>query len=269
MTPTQQQKRGGITPPSPESLNGSNRIITVDDREGSRDLIHHLQHRGIPVQSGRLEYGDLSFWGHGNTGPVRVGIEYKSIEDLANSMRTGRLSGHQLPGMAQQYRHLFLLIRGVWREGDGGIVECAVRGGWRPLRAGITQFSWREIEGHLNTLELVGGVKVRRAATIHDTVSYITGLYNWFGKPWEDHGSHLTIYADPNPGSAFLFKPTLLRRVAKELPGVGWDKSKKIEDSFESVVDLCCASEKTLMEIEGIGRVTAQRIVRSLNGHKE
>lgn len=259
--------KGNTEPPAP--VHSPNRIISVDPREGSRDLIAPLRSLGLTVEPETLEYADVAFTGHGPDGPCRVGIEYKSLGDLLNSMRNGRLAGHQLPGMAQHYQFVVLVIRGVWREGANGMVEEGMRGGWRELRLGTTSFSWRELSGYMDTLEFIGGVHVRRCNGVGEVCSTVKGLYNWFGKPWEDHGSQNAIFSAPNPGNVFLYKPSLLRRVAKELPGVGWDRSREIEKAFASVIDLCCANRKVLEEIPGIGKITARRIINALSGEKE
>lgn len=241
------------------------RPVVVDNREGSMDLLPHLRSAGLEAEPGRLEFGDLFFTGSGPRGVVRVGVEVKKLRDLLNSMRSGRLMGHQLPGMSQHYDFVFLLVEGVWREGDQGMLEEPVRGGWREVRLGTSGFLWREVEGFLNTAELVCGVRVRRSQRIQETAAVVKALHHWFGKEWREHGSHRVIYSPP-PDQVMLYNPSVVRRVAKELPGVGWDRSGAIESRYKSVVDLCCASWKELAQIPGIGEVTAKRVVRALNG---
>lgn len=268
MSGASQRETGGESN-NPLPVHSPNRIIDIDPREGSRDLAAPLRALGLTVELRQMEYGDVAFTGHGPHGPCRVGIEYKTLSDLLGSMRTGRLAGHQLPGMAKHYQYVFLLIRGTWREGANGMVEEPVRGGWREVRLGTTTYDYRELSGFINTLEILCGVRVRRCGNNGEVYSAIKSLYNWFGKPWEDHGSHQTLFTAPNPGAAFLYKPSLLRRVAKELPGVGWERSADIAKHFNSVVDLCCAGAKELEQVPGIGRGIARKIVAALNGIRE
>jgi NAD-dependent DNA ligase len=61
-----------------------------------------------------------------------------------------------------------------------------------------------------------------------------------------------------------LRKPTLVRRIAAELPLIGWGKSKAVEEYFPSVVQMVTASEKEWREIPGIGVGIAKGVVEEL-----
>ena len=75
----------------------------------------------------------------------------------------------------------------------------------------------------------------------------------------------------PLPSSAFLRpqKATLLRRVAAELPGIGFDRARNVEDFFGSIESMFWAGEDDWKKIEGIGKVTAQMAWEALHGKKE
>ena len=78
--------------------------ILIDHRQGSGYLIEHPKLKDVGyLCKGReqLAHGDISFVGNGPKGPLKFGIELKSIEDLFQSVTSGRLQGHggQLEGM--------------------------------------------------------------------------------------------------------------------------------------------------------------------------
>jgi ERCC4-type nuclease len=244
------------------------RVIQVDGRAGSSSLVYSLRIGGLNAELARLDYGDIRFNGYGPDGECSIGIEYKRLNDLLKSCRDGRLAGHQVPGMVRTYQFRYLLVLGQWREGDSGLLEIPVRGGWMQIQLGASGFLWRELEGYLQTLELRCGFHVRRCRTVADVISAVKSIYLWFGRPWDQHRSHKTIYSPP-PDRVLYQKPSLLRRVAKELPGVGWERSGAIAERYRSVMDLCCASPGELAQIPGIGKKTAMRIVRSLAGQQD
>ena len=62
----------------------------------------------------RMDYGDAMVTGNGPCGQVDIGIERKRIGDLVNSITTGRLSGHQLPGLLAQYYKVYIIVEGMY-----------------------------------------------------------------------------------------------------------------------------------------------------------
>jgi ERCC4-type nuclease len=89
-------------------------VITIDRRTGSGELLP-LFPKGV-AELGCLEYGDFAWIGKGPEGlPLAIGVERKQIHDLVNSMASGRLQAHQLPGMINTYKISYLVIEGIWR----------------------------------------------------------------------------------------------------------------------------------------------------------
>jgi ERCC4-type nuclease len=241
-------------------------VIWVDDREGSADLAPLLRQVGLTVELRRMEYGDLCWMGDGPDGPCMVGVEYKKTRDLLHSIRTGRLSGHQLPGMVRDYQHCYLLIEGVMRPDPvtGVLVEPA-KGGWRDITLGQQRFMFAEVDNYLTSVEAAGGIRVRRTDRTAVTVATLKNLYQWWQKEWASHKALKAVYT-PAPPTALLFDPSLVRKVAVQLPGVGWERSGAVEKRFRSVVELVRATEAEWMELPGIGKKMAQRIVAALHG---
>jgi len=80
----------------------------IDKRDGSDYLCEPLKQLGLRRIS-TSPFADLAFTGRGNDdAPIEVGIEFKKLDDLVTSLRSGRLQGHQLPGMLGPQVHMIL-----------------------------------------------------------------------------------------------------------------------------------------------------------------
>jgi ERCC4-type nuclease len=243
-------------------------MIYIDDRAGSNNLPPHIQ-RNIPTTLTRLPFGDCMWTGNGpDNMPVPIGVEYKSVSDLCNCITTGRLSGHQLLGMLNEYWRSYLLIEGIWRGNpDNGLLECMHYGTWTPLSLGRQQFMASTVTNYLSTLAVMCGVVVWQTSTIYASGAWLSDTYRWWQKDWTKHNAHKQFHTPQPLGiHASLARPSLVCRVAKELTGVGYDKAEAISKSFGSVKGLVEANEKDLMLVDGIGKTLAKRIVQELDG---
>jgi len=241
-------------------------MIDIDDRIGAVELSKHLPKDLVNVE--RLKYGDARFFGNGPDGPVPVGVERKRIHDLIQSMEDGRLSGHQLVGLVSRYQVVYILVEGIWRTDPvEGVLQTYRKGSWRPLCHGKRAYMTRDIINYLNTLEVLCGVHVWRSDTIQASCHWLLGLYRWWQKDWSEHKSHLRFQTNVPMGQSIgLKKPTLLRRILQQLPGVGWERAKTMESHFTSILDLVLADEKELQAIPGIGKKMAKNIRNALQG---
>jgi len=195
-----------------------------------------------------------------------VGVELKSLRDLLSSIRSGRLAGRQLPGMVVQYSFCYLVIEGVWRaDASTGLLVELFRGGWREVKLGSQRFFWRDVESMLTSLDTLTPVRIRRTRSRTETVQTLESLYRWWQKPWEEHGTLKVLYS-PAAQTLFPLSHPLVRRVAAQLPGVGWERSAAVAESFCSVAEMSAADEKRWRKVPGIGRVLARRIASALQG---
>jgi ERCC4-type nuclease len=64
-------------------------------------------------------------------------------------------------------------------------------------------------------------------------------------------------------------RASLVRRLASELPGIGHDKSIRVEAAFASPLDMMLASESDWAKIDGIGKPMAKRIVEAIHNGRE
>lgn len=240
-------------------------MLFIDDRIGSRDLIDPLRKYGVPADLHRLEYGDFAFVGRGSRGfPLTVGIELKNTSDLLKSLSSGRFTGHQLPGLLAGYDRVWLLTEGIWRASESGVLEVLQGGAWRPAAAGTSRIMARDLDKQLLTLTIRGGVLHHHCATRTDTVRWLSALYHWWvDKDLDEHKSHLAFH-QVDLDRALLEIPSLTRKVAKELPGVGWEKSRAVESHFGSVHRMVTADRSEWTQVPGIGKTLAARITTAL-----
>ena len=237
-------------------------MIFIDDRIGSKELADLINNAILTS----LEFGDCMFYGNGRDGEVEIGIERKRIGDLVNSIMTGRLSGHQLPGLISHYYRVYIIVEGILRE-DPVTKELQIwitGNKWGHMDRGGRKFALRDVWNYLSTLEIMTGVIVRQTRNAGDTARHIEYLKHWWDKPWDQHHGHLQLHKLTSP-TVYLEKPSLLRRIASELPGIGWARARAVDENFGTVKAMVEASEKDWIKIEGIGKVIAKNVWRELH----
>jgi ERCC4-type nuclease len=239
--------------------------ILIDRRIGSGDLINLLP-RGL-AQLDTLPFGDCAFIGNGPSNqPLRIGIEIKALSDACASMRSGRFGGHQLPGLLRDYDKVYVILEGMFRVGQSGELQTHAKGVWQTAQWGYDAYMYRELDGWINTITNVAGVIVKRTLTRTETAAVILNLYRWWtSKDFEQHRSHVGI---DNSGRPQLIKPGVLRRVAAQLPGIGWERSIAVAETFTNVHTLANASIDDWRKIKGIGKVLARRVYAVIRGEK-
>lgn len=250
----------------------------------------YLKPYGIAVEIAKLDAGDVAFVGNGPNGDVSIGIERKVITDLVQCIRDRRLSGFQLigsetqPGLLESYDYVYLVIEGIFKAGDKGVLYHYRHDDWEPLYLGSSPVLFLEVDSFLSSLELravtrIGEpVRVHRTGTIRQTAAHIATLYdNWTGKRWDQHHAHQDIYTRAPQiygRKASFVKPTinLVVKMAAQLQGVH-SKAMAIGKKFKTPIDMVQATEKDWASIDGIGKVLAKRIRADLghtnpnNGH--
>ena len=213
---------------------GKRKMLLVDGRAGSKELeapLVKLFGRQL-VEKTTLEFGDIAFAGKGAEGrALEIGIEYKKLGEMVTSIRDGRFSGHQLPGMLGDkgmYDYGWLVIEGDWRiDREGFMTVLQVRRGQRP--------EWKRLHGnmpaaeykkHLLTYALCGGIYVEPTTDQADTLRFLSILYHWWtDRALDEHTSHLTVH-QPN----FLGSVSDFRQAIMKWPGIGLKMSKAVED---------------------------------------
>lgn len=204
-------------------------------------LLEPLVAAGLPavLADPQLDAGDLAFTGRGFGGTaVEIGIEFKRLDssstDLAQSLRSGRLSGEQLPkllGERGAYDKAWLLIEGIWRHDPKTGLVTAYKGkhrGWQPIPGKMPS---SELEKRLLSLEMLGGLHVRFTNTRADSIRFIGSLYRWWtDRDLDRHVSHLAVHDAPT------FRPVSdIAAALMKWPGVGYKAAAAAERYFKSV----------------------------------
>lgn len=246
-------------------MEGSVPMILVDRRVGSNDLLAPLKAAGFEAQLVELEYGDIAFEGKGPNGTtLNIGIELKVLGDLINSLRTGRLAGHQLPGLLKTYDYAWLLVEGQWRGNAAGQVTTQKRRGiWAAVPG---KMSASELDKQILTLEMCGGLHVFHASTRADTLRFLGNLYHWWtDRSLDNHTSHLSLHLAP---SVFALSP--FRAAVCSWPGIGVKTSKAVEQKFKTLRSAAAAPVEEWAQIttgdRKLGKKTAERVVKFLRG---
>jgi len=214
-------------------------MYLVDSRVGSKELAPKLAGAELCV----LQYADVALTGTIKGQPVFIGIEVKTVNDVLSCMRNGRFAGHQLPGLLQEYDYTYLIIQGVYRAGRDGLLQVPRGKRWKTYDYGGT-IAWRDLEGWITTMEAKTPLNVRKTYNRTETLALVKSLHTWWvSKKWDAHRSHLDFDRSATPTG--IRKPTMLRRIAKELPGIGWERSLNVEKHFGSVLAMVIQPSKS------------------------
>lgn len=207
------------------------KVILLDPRAGSCELLKPLKAAGLPVEESTLDFGDLAFLGRGEQGtPLFIGVEHKKLADLLQSMETGRLQGHQLLGMLTTFDRRYLVVEGEWDHDERGRVSVVrERGQRRPMRGAPPALA---LEQRLINLETRGGLPYKICANRRATVRFISALYRyWTDKDLDQHKSHLAMYC-PDLDRGVFNPPTDFRKALSVLlPDVHTAVSRAIEEA--------------------------------------
>ena len=238
--------------------------MQVDKRSGSNEVIEPLKKIGVPVEETILEAGDMAFVGNGPDGQVTIGVEYKKLGDLIQSMRNGRFAD-QLRAMKQHYDISWLLIEGGIKGYHPRSPVFIRSGSKRPFKV-PGNVSYHEIVSWCMTMCMHGGVLVWRTDNQEETVAWLRSLYLWWTtKEYHDHTAMLDFYVPPPVGANPFRGPTLCQKVAVALPRVGSKKAIKASKHFQSVAAMVNATEEQWAEIPGFGPKDSATIVHAIN----
>jgi len=242
----------------------SDALVLIDDRAGSKELAPYVPN-SILV---RLEFGDVAWSGNGPDGTVQVGAEVKKVGDLVQSITTGRLMGHQMPGLVKEYDYTYLIIEEMWRCGRENAIEVWRGGRWTEVRTGRLGFT--ALHGILNTLTIMWRVRVLSVGSASEAGELVRCLARWWGKRWEGHHSHKVIYTGSRAKIQLAEgKVSIARKVASILPGVGVDRSSAVAEAMPTVESMVLAEVEEWEQIPGIGRITAGLVMKALHEEEE
>ncbi len=245
--------------------------IYTSDLPNDEDMNRALGSMALPLP---IATGDACFSGLGeNSQPILVCVERKKASDLVACILDGRYV-HQLQIAKDNGADVFcLVVEGLYRPNPrGGMVEVPVWGinpktlrrcwMWEPLKPVI---AYSRLDQYLTELDYLVGVVVKRSRDVQETVAIIKALYVFFQKPTDQHNSLHAIYKTPMD-AVLLVPPSLVRRVAAELPSIGWQRSQVVAEHFPSVEAMVAAGVEEWSKLDGIGKITAEKVVAALRG---
>lgn len=251
-------------------------MLLVDNRDGSCELVEPLTARGLPVRSLRMPYGDLAWVGRGLKGcQVSIGVEFKKLGELVQSLRTERLQGHQMVGMRDEFDYCYLLVEGeLMYDRQGTLTARGPRINGRPgfVNNMPGQMTIAELLMRLNVLHLCGGLTPILSPSREDTLQLISALYRtWTDKDLDQHRSHIAMYNAPP-----LVPISQQRMTLKTLPRIGMRASKAVADHFGNNLGRAFAAsveEWAGIEVIGdngkprkLGKAAAREIVAFIKG---
>lgn len=236
-------------------------MILIDSRQGSKEFVDLIAASYSPTLC-TLEFADFAFTGNGPDGDIFIGVERKTIPDLTASIRSGRFQAHQLPGMIKDYDRVYLLIEGITKPNDEGFISSLVGRQWKTYPNALQD---RELAGLTTTLEEFAGVRIIYSRFPRDSANRLQWLYSYWQKSYHSHTAHLAVKKISGIGHKIdLVSPNLITRVLAQLPGVGIKKARDVSKRIHTISQMASAPEEVWESIPGIGKKTAQKIVKSI-----
>ncbi len=238
-------------------------MIYLTRSPNDADLIPLFGDTAIPVNN---PYGDFGFFGYWYGGRlIRVIGDRKKVHDIAASVEDGRHLEQVQRARESGIEFVFMVIEGRYREGMDGQIQIEVNRKWRDLQATRDNpLPYFRLVDYLNEIDWYGGVRVVRTESPMETVRAVQRLYHLFSKPPEAHTALHLFHTSNHP--ATMGRPSLLRRVAKELPGIEWTRSETVDIHFQTVRRMVNASIPEWESLEGFGPVIARNVDRALGG---
>lgn len=237
-------------------------MLLLADDVGSRDLEPKLKKLGLPVELTALPSADIAFTGKGDGGvPFDIGIEYKKLPELIQSMRTGRLQDPQVRKMRKAYDANFLIIVGeLLYDADGRLLKRAGARHFRPMQGGM---ALGELLRRVFVLHACHGLTPIWCRIETDALRQVEAVYRtWTDKARDQHTSHTGIYRAPA-----LVEISEFRRFITAIEGIGVRTSLDIDRHFRgSLRAAIAADEAEWRRIPGIGPKLASHIIDVFEG---
>ena len=230
-------------------------LSPLGPKDDSLDLKPHFGDLGVSVAI-RPDFLFTGKWVDGRL--ITICGERKKPADMCGSMADGSMANKIRLGVEEGNRFQFLVVEGLVRRGrDNGLLEVRRGRDWTPL---IPNIDYYRFQSFLLQLHYYMGIHVIQTNGPKSTAEQVIAMYHMFQKQPEDHGSLQIFYKDPLPDLGLFDAPSLTRRWAKELTGIGWNRSKAVEEYVFSPTRIVEMTEKEWQEVPGIGKILAKRI---------
>jgi ERCC4-type nuclease len=179
------------------------------------------------------------------------GVQRKQLDDFLSSLRDGRLT-KEVAQMKAAIVMPVVVVEGKVRFINGVLASS---NGWGARD--ITEDGW---QGRLLTLMHMG-VHVQYTRDRTDTARWVVAYYRWSART--EHGT-----ASTRPGPSRDYWGTVSNKdfqvhVLSSLPGVGPRLANRIVDHLGQFPLQMTVTLEELMTVPGLGRVKAQKILRT------
>jgi ERCC4-type nuclease len=242
-------------------------MIYCSSLPNDEDMIKALGSMAVPMPS---LFTDCCFSGSGdNSIPILIAVERKKISDIVSCIITGRFMSQFQVCKEMGCTVMVIIVEGDCRPSPtDGLLEVP---GWDPIKCKkgwiVTSQSltYSRFDQYLTELDYLAGVIVKRSGDVRETAAIIKALWDNFQKPPDRHASLHQMFSAPNPkNSVELYRPGLARRIGKELPGVGWTRSREVAKHFGTVLNMANATEEEWTQVPGIGKKIAGDVYRDI-----
>jgi ERCC4-related helicase/ERCC4-type nuclease len=203
--------------------------IIVDHREFNSGVVRELSRNGARVVPMQLPVADFIL-------SERVGVERKEVRDFVGSLLEGRLF-HQLKDLRGAYIRPLLVIEGEGLFGISGVGQESIMGALASIVAGF-------------------GIPIISTKDDRETAAILLAI----AKREHDEGRVPAVRGDK--GSMSL--PERQQFIVEGLPHVSGTLSQRLLSELGSVRGVFNATVEQLCAVKGVGRRTAEEIVRTL-----
>lgn len=247
-------------------------MILVTSAPNDADLARAL---GSLVVVAPIPQGDVNFW---TCSGDKVCVERKHAGDMAQCILGSRYLAQAQAAHDAGFSVLCLIVENEIRPCPAtGMLQVLVarsKMSAKSLRSRVAKvwvdvlprIAYSRFDQYLTELDYLAGVIVKRSSSVNETASIVKALWLNFQTPPDKHNSLHQIYSAPVSSADLLSRPNLVRRVAKEITGVGWTRSKAVAAKFSTVRQMANAPVSEWLTIPGIGKKTSQQIVQELSG---
>lgn len=205
--------------------------IIVDHREYRSNVAKILVSKGVDVESSQLEVGDYIL-------STRIGVERKNVDDYLTSLTDGKLF-KQIQQLRDAYSRPILII-----EGEDLLTRRNI--------------SHNAIFGSLASISVDYGVTVFRTKNASETAD----LLRVIAQREQKNSKKMVAIRGMKKQMSMREKQQFL---VEGLPNVSAVLANRLLNHFGSIRAIVNASEKELMEVEGIGKNIASEIVKLVN----
>lgn len=212
-----------VAPTEPTTLKNAGRVSSTPEKFGA----------------------DVLLIGSNGEGPVRVGVQRKTVSDFLASVEDNRLAKE-----VQQMRRLdmaFLVIEGSFRWGTDGKM---------PQNWG-RQWTQAQVYGILWSMQ-AEGIMFGQVDNTTQFVAYVELLASWVSKPRHRFGDRRSKQKTELWGK--MDSRDFGSWVLQGLPGLGPEIAERIWDHFNGMPFGWNVSQEEMLEIPGIGPKTVEKL---------